>query len=75
EAPTKSRSRWTGACFSGAWRNGLVRRLRRWGLAVPGLHRRQRPMLGFGSTDGVLVAADGLIDGVLAEVDGSTGGE
>ena len=32
-------------------------------------------MLGFGSTDGVLVAADGLIDGVLAEVDGSTGGE
>ncbi len=28
-----------------------------------------------GSTDGVLVAADGLIDGVPAEVDGSTGGK
>jgi hypothetical protein len=54
---------------------------------VPGLHRRQRPMPGFGSTggvldeadgstDGVLVAADGLIDGVpAAEVDGSTGGD
>ena len=48
-----------------------------------GLHRRQRPMLGFGSTDGVLAGADGgalggadgLIHGVLAEVDGSTGGE
>ena len=54
---------------------------------MPGLHSRQRPMLGFGSTDGVLDAVDGLTDGVLdaaggstdgavlAEVDGSIGGE
>jgi hypothetical protein len=32
-------------------------------------------MLGFGSTDGVLVAADGLTDGDLAVVGGSTDGD
>lgn len=64
-----------------------MRQLLRWDSPVPGLHSRQRPMLGFGSTDGVLDAVDGLTDGVLdaaggstdgavlAEVDGSIGGE
>jgi hypothetical protein len=65
-----------------------VRQLPRWDLAEPpGLHWRQRPMLGFGSIVGVLAAADGLTDGVLVvaaggstdgvlvEVDGSIGGE
>jgi hypothetical protein len=67
---------------------GLVRRLRRWDLAGLGLHLRPRPMPGFGLTAGVLAAADGSTDGVvvaaggstdggpvLAEVDGSIGGE
>ncbi len=71
---------------AGIWINRWGPRRGGWINRVPGLHRRQRPMLGFGSTggvlgaadgstDGVLVAADGLIDGVPAEVDGSTGGK
>ena len=52
-----------------------MRQLRRWDLAVPGLHSRQRLMLGFGSTDGVLAAADGSTDGVLVvAAGGSTDG-
>ena len=41
---------------------------------MPGLHSRQRPTLGFGSTDGVLAVADGLTDGVLDAAGGSTDG-
>ena len=64
----------TDACSSRASGNGLVRQLPRWDLAALGLHSRQRPMLGFGSTDGVLDAADGLTDGVLDAAGGSTDG-
>jgi hypothetical protein len=69
-----NRSRWTDACFFGAWVNGLERRLQLWVLAVPGWPPRQRPKLAFGSTAGVLVAGDGLTAGVLVAGDGSTAG-
>jgi hypothetical protein len=69
-----NRSRWTGAYFSGAWGNGLERRLRRWDLAVPGLHLRQRLRPGFGSTGGGLAVAGGSTDGVVVVAGGSTDG-
>jgi hypothetical protein len=41
---------------------------------VPGWHPRQRLTRGFGSTDGVLVAADGSTDGTVVGAGGSTDG-
>jgi hypothetical protein len=63
-----------GACFSGAWVNGPLRRLPRQYLVALGLnlHRRLKPA--FGSTDGGPAAAVGLTDGVLGAAAGSTGG-
>jgi hypothetical protein len=74
EALTRTRMCSTDACFFEAWANGLVRRLRRSDLAVPGWRRRPRPMLAFGSTGGVLDAVDGSIGGGLDAVDGSMDG-
>jgi len=72
--PRRKRSYWTDVCFSEAWENGQVRRLRRWLSGAPGLPLRQRPMLAFGLTDGVLVAVGGSTDGAPGAADGSTDG-